>query len=69
MLIRLCAVELNEANLTLHKSDCIIFVSILLPLAAAYVSMYQARGVVGTILIGYLSDLFIRQVCSYHQCY
>ena len=33
-------------------------------IAAACVSMYQAGGVVGTILIGYLSDLLIKQVCS-----
>ena len=40
-----------------------------LPLAAAYVSIYQAGGVVGTILIGYLSDLFIRQVRATHWQY
>ena len=35
-------------------------------LAAFCVSMYQVGGVVGTILIGYLSDLFLKQVTADH---
>lgn len=35
-------------------------------LAAFCVSMYQVGGVVGTILIGYLSDVFLKQVMIHH---
>lgn len=59
--------KINEASVGLmyimYNADGIASFFSFLSSAAACVSMYQAGGVVGTILIGYSSDLLIKQVC------